>query len=106
MPFRFCAGSTAPLDFRLKDRAAGADLTNYQSIELILTDRSGVAVETSGDVTVTSAATGEVRFHPDAGDLVVGVFLARFHVVDVAGDHYYWPGQDQPMVWEVGPVTS
>lgn len=103
--YRFVAGQTAPIDFTLKDGASASDLTGYTSIELILQDRSGTLVTTTGDVTVTSAAAGTVRYLPDAADLAEGTYLARFKVVDAGGLIYYWPGQDEPDVWIVGPVT-
>ena len=106
VPVRLCQGATAPLDFRLKSGASPADLSNVDTVELVLEDRSGNAVATAGDVAVLGDATlGQVRYLPDAADLVVGTYLARFVVTDVAGLRYPWPGQDEPMVWIVGPVT-
>jgi hypothetical protein len=102
----FVAGQTSPVDFTLKDGASAHDLTGYTAIELILRDRSGVAVDVAGDVTVVNAAAGKVRYTPDAADLAEGVYLARWKVTDGGGVPYYWPGQDQPDVWIVGPVTS
>lgn len=103
---RLCEGATAPLDFRLKNGASPADLSNAAAVELVMEDRAGTAVATAGDVSVLGVATlGQVRYLPDAEDLVEGTYLARFLVTDVAGLKYYWPGQDEPMVWIVGPVT-
>ena len=104
--FGFVAGQTAPIDFTLKDGASAADLTGYTSIALQLTNAdTGVAVTTTGDVTVITAATGQVRYSPDAADLTAGRYFARFKVVDAVGLIYYWPGQDQPDVWLIGPET-
>lgn len=104
--YRFVAGQTAPIDFTLKDGAAAADITGYASISLLLTNiDTGAAVTTTGDVTVTSAATGAVRYSPDSADLVAGRYHARFKVVDGGGLIFYWPGQDQPDVWLIGPET-
>lgn len=104
--YRFVAGQTAPIDFTLKDGASAADLTGYASISLVLTNiDTGAAVTTTGDVAVTSAATGAVRYSPDSSDLVAGRYHARFKVVDGGGLIFYWPGQDQPDVWLIGPET-
>lgn len=103
--YRFVAGQTAAIDFVLYDGDTPAVLTGM-TLSLVLTNvDTGVAVTTTGDVTVTGATTGAVRFSPDSADLVAGRYHARFKGVDAGTLIYYWPGQDQPDLWIVGPET-
>lgn len=79
-------GWTGPLDFRLLADGAAYNLTGM-TVELILTAQDGTSISTSGDTSVTDAATGTVRYLPDSTDLVTSnsPISMRWKVTDGGG---------------------
>lgn len=94
-------GETAPRDFILQEDGAAFNLTGL-TVELVLKDKNGSAVDMTGDVSVPTPAAGLVRVTPDSTDLTLarsGMF-ARFKVTDGAGGIGYFP-RGEPDVWRV-----
>ena len=98
-------GETAPRTFLLKEEGNPYDLTGL-TVTLELTDRTGAAVDTTGDVAIVTPQTGtdlgKVRFTPDAADLTLAKtpHRARFKVSDVLGGFAYFP-RKEPDIWRV-----
>lgn len=69
---RLVEGWTADIDLSVKNPDGSAyDLTGAGTPALIIKDRDGATVDTTGDVTVPAPATqGIVRWSPDATDLL------------------------------------
>ena len=103
MPLTITAGTTASLDFRLTADGSAVNLTGA-TVTLVLKDKSGTAVTTTGNVTVISATGGTVRFAPDAADLVATVspHRARFKVTDSSSKIAYYPS-GKADIWTVTP---
>jgi hypothetical protein len=85
-------GWTGPLDYTLLADGTALNLTGM-TVTLILTKPDGTVVDTTGDVTVTDAAAGWVRYTPDATDLAASEspLRMRWKVVDGAGAVVYHP---------------
>lgn len=85
-------GWTGDLDFQLKADGVIVNLTGL-TVELVLTDRDGVAVTTTGNITVFDAANGKVRYIPDAADLddAKSPYRARWKVTDGTGKIVFFP---------------
>jgi len=94
-------GETAPRDFILKEDGVAFDGTGFTPT-LVVVDRTGAAVDTTGDVAWVDAAIGKVRYTPDAADLVAakGELRARFKVTDGGGAFGYFP-RGEPDIWRV-----
>jgi hypothetical protein len=94
-------GETAKRIFVLKEDGAPFNGTGFTPT-LVLVDRTGAAVDTTGDVAWEDAATGKVSYTPDAGDLVAsnGQLRARFKVTDGGGGVGYFPRGEMD-VWNV-----
>ncbi len=105
-------GRSAMTNYRVREHETGAqDFTLYDQVgayngtgatlELILTDRVGALVDTTGKANWLVAADGTVRVLPAVDDLTVdrSPYRATF-VVTVSGKTYAFP-KDAPVVWEV-----
>lgn len=94
-------GWTGPLEFQLLADGTAQDLTGM-TVELILKDSEGTAITTTGDITVTGAATGEVTYAPDSADLAAAAspLASRFKVTDGSGKVVYFPS-GEPDRWFV-----
>ena len=93
MPLTVVEGTTANLDFRLTADGAAVNLTGA-TVVLLLYDKDGTAITTTGDVTVIDATDGQVRYAPDAADLdpAVTPHRARFKVTISSQDSFYPSG--------------
>lgn len=85
-------GWTGDIDVQLLADGDAVDLSGA-TVELVLTGRDGVAVTTTGDVTVFDAAAGKVRYNPDAADLAAAKspYRARYKVTDAGGKIVFFP---------------
>jgi hypothetical protein len=85
-------GWTAPIDHQLLANDIPLDVTGM-TVELVLTDRNGVAIDTSGDITVEDAATGKVRYNPDPADIdhTREPYTCHWKVTDGGGKVAYFP---------------
>lgn len=85
-------GWTGGLDFTLEADGSAVDLTGM-AVELLLYKNDGSFVDTSGDITVTDAANGELTYFPDVGDLLASEspHRSRFKVTDGAGKVVFFP---------------
>jgi hypothetical protein len=94
-------GWTGPLDFTLKADNVPVDLTGM-TVELILSGRDSVAINTTGDVTVPTPAVGLVRYSPDAADITVAKspLNAHWKVTDGGGNVVFFPN-GAPDIWKV-----
>ena len=103
MPLTITAGTTANLDFLLTANRSAVNLTGA-TVTLVLKDKNGTAVTTTGDISVISATGGTVRYAPDATDLVASAspHRARFKVTDSGGQIAYYPS-DKADIWTVTP---
>lgn len=117
-------GETAPRKFVLKEDGKPFNGTGLTPT-LVLVDRNGVPVDTTGDVAWTDAANGELTYTPDASDLlpavgetyststispVVGDYTyyvrrARFKVTDTFGGVGYFP-RSEPDIWRIRKVQG
>ena len=93
MPLTVVEGTTANLDFRLTADGAAVNLTGA-TVVLLLYDKDGTAITTTGDVSVIDATDGQVRYAPDAADLdpAVTPHRARFKVTIATLDSFYPSG--------------
>jgi uncharacterized phiE125 gp8 family phage protein len=94
-------GWTGPIDETLKSNGVAVDLTGM-TVELILQKATGAPVDTTGDVTVVTPASGLVRYSPDAADLVAAEtpHVARWKVTDGGGKVVFFP-HEAGEVWLV-----
>jgi hypothetical protein len=96
-------GETGARRYTLK---AGNDPINLAglTVELVLVRHKDpdTVVDTTGDVSIVTAAAGLVQFSPDAGDMLAAnsPMLARFKLTDVDGKVAYLP-EGEPDVWLV-----
>ena len=92
MPLTIVEGTTANLDFALTADGSAVNLTGA-TVTLVLSDKDGTAVTTTGDVTVITAASGTVRYAPDSTDLdsTKSPYRARFKVTDSGAQIAYYP---------------
>ncbi len=96
-------GWTGNVDMRLKADGVAQNLTG-SVVTLILRDRNGVEVDTTGDVSVPDAVNGIVRYGPDSVDLtnVGSPYSARWRVVDGSSKVTFFPSSVDPDAWKVG----
>lgn len=106
MAVEWVQGQTSPKTFVIKLNGTAVNLTGA-TVSLELYDPTGTQVTTTGDVTVTTPASGLVQYAPDASDLVAleGRYTARFKIVDVSGYIAYAP-DGKADVWTVRSVTG
>lgn len=99
--FTIVEGMTSALSFQLLERGVPINLTGC-TVTLMLTGSDGVDVTTSGDVTVTTAASGLLTYTPDAADLdaAKSPYKARWKIVDGTGAISFVP-TDYRDVWNV-----
>lgn len=92
MDVQLTEGWTGPVDVQLLADGVAVNLTSC-TVALVLTGRDGVAVTTTGNVTIIDAAAGKVRYSPDAADLDAdqSPYRARYKVTDVLGKIVYFP---------------
>ena len=103
MPLTITEGTTANLDFALTADGTAVNLTGA-TVTLVLADKDGTAITTTGDVSVIGATTGRVRYAPDSTDLVASVspLRARFKVVDSSAQVAYYPS-GKADTWTITP---
>ncbi len=99
-------GQTAPETYALQEATssgalAAVDLSGL-TVELVLKDKTGTAVTTTGDVAIVTAASGTVKYTPDSTDLASASspYTARFKVTYGDGSIRFYP-QGAPMTWRV-----
>jgi len=90
-------GQTAPIDHQLLFNGVAVDLTG-RTVEVVLR-RGSTTADTAGDVSIIDNPTGKVRFTPDATDLLVGVYMARWKVTSGAEIAFFPDGEGDP--WTV-----
>lgn len=99
-------GQTAPEEFVIKAGTSVSSLTPVDlsglTVGLLLKDRTGATVTTTGDVTVITPASGLVKFSPDSTDLLASLspYTARFQVTYGDASVRYFP-QGPAMQWKV-----
>lgn len=79
--------------FTLKADGTAVDLTGM-TVELVLKDRSGTAVTTSGDTRVHGTpTTGQVYYQPDAADMTSAAspYSVHWKVTDGSGYVVFFP---------------
>lgn len=94
-------GQTAPIDYQILADGSAYSLVG-STVTVVGRKHNGTAISWAGSVTVTDAAQGEVRFSPDAADLVAAdhVYYIRFRVVRTDGKIEYFP-TGEPESWVV-----
>jgi len=103
--YEITAGWTAPIDIDLLTKGALPSGTmSGMTAAIVLKDRSGNTIDTSGDVTIADSTNWVVRYTPDATDLVPGVYLGRVKVTDSSSQVAYFPSGEAD-VWIVRPET-
>lgn len=92
-------GWTGPLEFQLLADGAAQNLTGM-TVTMLLYKSDGTVIDTTGDITVTDAATGEVTYNPDAADLAAtdSPLTFRFKVVDSSSKVVYFPNEDRNVI--------
>jgi hypothetical protein len=87
-------GWTGPVPVTLEADGAAQNLTGL-TVAAQLYDKDGTAVTTTGDVSVTTAASGEVEWTPDAADLDADLspYELRFKVTDGSGLDVFFPNK-------------
>lgn len=86
-------GVTTPLRFQLLDDGVPIDLSGM-TVTLLLQDRLGNVVSTSGMVTVVVATTGRVDFTPSSASFFTvanSPYHARFKLVNSSGGISFVP---------------
>jgi hypothetical protein len=104
MSRRLVEGQTGPVDKQLKVDGVALNLAGC-TVGLVLKNRLGVGITTTGKVTVTEEATGKVRFSPGATDLSAAAspYGAHWQVTDGPGKIHFFPSDD-PEPWTVHHV--
>jgi hypothetical protein len=92
MTLELVEGWTGPVPLTLQADGVAAVLTGL-TVTAQLYDRDGTAVDASGDVTVTSAAVGQVEWNPDAVDLDADLspYELRFKARDASSLDVFFP---------------
>jgi hypothetical protein len=92
MEIQITEGWTGNIDMQLLADGVAVDLTGV-TVALVLTGRDAVAVDTTGDVAVFEAATGKIRWNPDAADLAVtkSPYRIRAKVTDAVSKIVFFP---------------
>lgn len=93
MAITITEGETSSLRFQLLEDGVPIDLSTF-SVALLLTDRFGTTVSTSGMVTLPDAANGYVDLTPDNADLfdvALSPYAARWQLTDGNGGVSYVP---------------
>lgn len=106
MSVEIVAGWTGPLDFALKADGEAINLAGI-TVTLTLTGNDAVAVDTTGHVSILTAADGTVRYIPHlATDLVASKspYKARWKLVDGTGAIVYVPSGAARDEWKVVAV--
>jgi hypothetical protein len=101
--FYLVAGQTEPIDVQLLADARPVDLTGATAT-LVLRDKAGTLVDTSGGVvTVLDALAGKVRYSPPASlfEAARSPYVVRWRVVDLATTIGFWPTREADQ-WLVG----
>lgn len=96
----FVEGWTEPIPYTINVDGAALDLSGL-TVELALYDCHDLPVAFDGELTVTSAASGQVEFAPAAGDLVAAdsPYSVRFKITSADGVSYF--PSEQAEVWNV-----
>ena len=95
-------GWTANIDIDLKDDGATPAGTLAGTVEFILKDEDGNAVNFTGDVSIQDAANWRVRIAPDSTDFVTGVYRGRIKVTDSSSKIAYFPSARWD-IWIIHP---
>lgn len=84
MPLDLVEGWTGPIDYDLlaDGTPVNASSSNGDVVSLVLHNRAGTTVSTTGDVTFLTSSTGRVRYLPGVNDLVAQAspYRARFRI--------------------------
>jgi hypothetical protein len=88
-------GWTSPIDISLLTQgAAPSGSMAGMTAELVLNDRHGTVIDTTGDISIPDVNVWTVRYSPDPLDLVPGVYRMRVKITDSGGRVAYWPSSD------------
>lgn len=105
----FVEGWTKPIKHRLLGDNIPEDLTGMTLELVLIAQRSGIRVDTVGDISTTFVpqsgtvpAHTEVTFSPDPTDLRArdSPIEARYHVTDGSGKKHMYPNKE-PDIWIV-----
>lgn len=90
--YELTEGWTAVIDIDLLSRGASpsGDLTGMTAA-LIITDRRGNVVNTTGDVSIPDTEVWRVRYAPDSTDITPGTYQMRVKITDNGGLVSYFP---------------
>lgn len=106
MLYELVEGWTSPIDITLLTRGEKPPNTMAgMTVEILLEDREGNALETTGDLSIQDTDNWIVRFTPDEADLIPGNYYGRIKVTDEFGGNSYFPSGD-PDIWVVKPETA
>lgn len=94
-------GQTAPVDYKLLADGAAYDLTGC-TVTTVARTSAGAVKTLAGSTAVLVAASGTVRFSPDAADLVASDFMlrVRFKVTRADSKIEFFP-TGEPESWVV-----
>lgn len=107
-PTEWTQGQTAPETYVLEETDANGDLQPVDvsglTVDLVLKDKTGTLVTTTGDVAIVSGPAGTVKYTPDSTDLdaALSPYSAKFKVTFGDGSIRFYP-QGPPMTWKVYP---
>jgi hypothetical protein len=85
-------GWTGDIDLQLLAGGTPVNLAGM-TIEMVLKDKNGVAVDAAGDVVILDPATGYIRVSLDPADLVAAAtpHSVHFKVTDSGGKSVFFP---------------
>jgi hypothetical protein len=101
--FYVVEGQTEPVDVQLFRNHAVLNLSGLPAPTLVLRDKDGADVDTTGGVSVLDAPNGKLRFDPTSVtfDAALSPYVGRWRVVDAAGKVGFWPNRELDE-WHVG----
>jgi len=93
-------GWTGDLNFQLLADGAAYNLTGT-TVTLVLLDSNGATIDTTGDLSVTDAVLGKVRYSPDAGDFRASVSSYSARVKVALGSQVIFFPSGAPGIWTI-----
>lgn len=96
-------GWTEPIDIDLLSKGATPTGSLSGTVALVLRDRHGTQIDTTGDVSIQDADDWVVRYTPDAADLTPGTYTGRVKVTSGSNVSYFPSGE--PDKWIVRHET-
>lgn len=94
----YTEGMTSDIEYTLKHKnpITGAESTfnaTGMTPAVVLKNKNGTVVDTSGDVSWADAPNSKIRYTPDAGDLssALSPYTLKWKVTDVGGKIGFYP---------------